>query len=447
LFVLLGWLFSAVLPFGEAAWRVDLMCALAVAASVGLSFAVARSVALPPITSVLVALGFAVASVTWRDATRAEVQDLALLLRALALFFGIRYARVGAARDAFCMAFATGLAGATHGSALLLLPAVGLLAAARPESKQPRMLALGAAGVALGLLPYAYLPLRSAAVAAAHLDPTLALGLPAGAQPFWDYDHPATWSNFLRVARAADFDVRSGFGGFFDLGAYPRFAAVLLRRLAQAYGFAGMGLAALGAALFVGRRSPAGAALVIAGLLPVPYTESYRELQDPERYYLFTLWCAAIAVGAGFEFVADLFALPPRSMGRFAIAVVLVASFAAASPERGWFFAQRYERNAEWYVDDMIATTPDNALVVSEWAYATPLAYAAYVRHTFGRRVVVTAAPKQYLAKYRAWLATRPLYIVTFDDALRLPGFHAAPVGRSYYYVYHVTLEMRHERR
>ncbi len=435
------------MPFGEAAWRVDLMCALAVAASVALLFAAARSVAIPPITSALVALGFALASVTWRDATRAEVQDLALLLRAFALFFGIRYARGGGARDAFCMALATGLAGATHGSALLLLPAVTLLAAMRPESRQPKILALGAAGIALGVLPYAYLPLRSAAIAAAHLDPTLALGLPAGAQPFWDYDHPATWSNFLRVVRAADFDVRSGFGGFVDLAAFPRFAAALLRRLAEAYGFAGVGLAAVGAALFVGRRSPAGAALVLAGLLPVPYTESYNELQDPERYYLFTLWCAAIAVGAGFEFVANLFALRPRSMGRFAIAGVLVASFAAASPVRGTFFTQRYERNAEWYVDDMIAATPDNALIVAEWAYATPLAYAAYVRRSFGRRVVVTAAPKQYLAKYRAWLATRPLYVVTFDDDLHLPGFDAAPVGRSYYYVYHLTLARRHERR
>jgi len=320
------------------------------------------------------------------------------------------------------------------------LPAFAIFIIARRAYRDPRALALVAAGLVLGLLPYAYLPLRSAAVSAAHLDPTLALGLAPGAQPFWDYDHPATWNNFVRVLTAADFNVHSGFAGFVHLMDYPRFGAAMIVRFAGAYGFAGALLAAIGGALLLARREAGALALVVAALLPVPYTESYAELQDPDRYYLFTLWCAAIAMGVGFESVADLFALRARSIGRFALAGGLVASLVASSPDRGNLFLQRYDRNAQHYVDDLESETPDNAIVVAEWAYATPLAYAAYVQGSFGRRIVISAAPAQLAGRYRAWLRTRPSYVVSFNDALELPGFDVRPLGDQYYHTYEIAL-------
>jgi hypothetical protein len=439
-FVLLGWLAVHGFPFGEPAWRVGMMCALAVAASVALLALVARRMGVPPLTRALVTLGFAVAIVPWRDATRAEVQDLALLFRVGALYFGLRYLDGGLRRDLFVAALLTGLAGATHGIAVLILPSLAILLIARRAYREPSALALVALGLVLGLLPYAYLPLRSAAVSAAHLDPTLALGLAPGAQPFWDYDHPATWRNFTRVLTAADFDVHSGFAGFAHLAAYPRFAAALALRLGGAYGFGGALLAAFGGALLLARREAGAAALVVAALLPVPYTESYNELQDPDRYYLLTLWCGAIALGIGFEFVANLLAVRARSLGRIALGAALVASFVTSSSERGDLFLQRYDRNAQRYVDDVKSETPDNAIVVAEWAYVTPLAYAAYVRDDFGRRSLVSGAPDQFVARYPGWLRKRPLYVVSFNDALQLPGFDVRPLGAQYYHTYQVRL-------
>jgi len=442
-FVLAGWLAVHALPFGEPAWRVDAMCALATALSAALLALVAKRVGVPPIARALVALGFVCALVPWRDATRAEVQDLALLFRAATLFFGLRFLDGGKRRDLFLASLALGLAGATHGIALLLLPSFAVLAFARADAREPRALALVAGGIALGLLPYAYLPLRSAAIAAAHLDPTVALGLAPGAQPFWDYDHPATWSNFLRVLTAADFNVHSGFAGFLKLADYPHYAAATVLRVADAFGFAGALLAAIGAGLLLARREAGAVALVLAALLPVPYTQSYAELQDPERYYLLTLWCAAIAIGVAFEWLAEFLAVRARSVGRFALAAGLVASFVSASPSRGNLFLQRDDRNAQYYVDDIVAETPDNAVVVAEWAYATPLAYAAYVQHRFGGRIVVSAAPRQLAAHYARWLRTRPLYVVTFDDALKIPGFDVTPLAPRYYHTYRVSLVRR----
>ncbi|MBC5798374.1 MAG: DUF2723 domain-containing protein [Candidatus Eremiobacteraeota bacterium] len=437
-FVLLGWLFVHVLPLGDDAWRVNFTCALAVSVAVGLLYATMRRVAIPPIVAALCTFGFAAASVPWQDATRAEVQDVALLGRVAALFFALRWSQSGKRRDLVFTGLCFGLAAATHGIAVLLLPAlIPLVARASRRPDMGGWLVL-AGSVVLGLLPYVYLPLRSAAIARAHLDPTVALGLPVG-MPFWNYDDPQTWPNFLRVVTGADFDVHSGFAGFAQLGAYPRFAAALVKQLVAAYGFVGCALAGIGAALLVARRRAAGLALVVAALLPVPYTESYNELQDPSRYYLLTLWCSAIAIGAGFEFVADLLALVPRSIGRFALAGLLVASFVSASPDRAALFAQRDNRNAPRYVSDVIATTPSNAIVVAEWAYATPLAYAAYVQHALGERVVVSASPTQFVALYRRWLRTRPVYIVSFNDALTIPGFVVTPLGTGYYHEYHLA--------
>jgi len=442
-FVLAGWLAVHALPFGEAAWRVDVMCAFAAALSAGLLALVAKRMGVPPIARTLVALGFACALVPWRDATRAEVQDIALLFRAATLYFGLRFLDEGKRRDLFIGSLALGLAGATHGIALLLLPSFAILAFARPDARKPRALALVAGGLALGLLPYAYLPLRSAAITAAHLDPTVALGLAPGAQPFWDYDHPATWSNFVRVLTAADFNVHSGFAGFVQFGDYLRYAAATVLNVSGAFGFAGALLAAIGGGLLLARREAGAVALLLAALLPVPYTESYAELQDPERYYLLTLWCAAIAIGVSFEWLADFFAVRARGVGRFALAAGLVASFVSASPERGHLFLQRDDRNAQRYVDDIVSETPDNAIVVAEWAYATPLAYAAYVQHRFGGRNVLSAAPRQLAARYAGWLRTRPLYVVSFDDALQVPGFAVTPLAPRYYYVYRISLARR----
>jgi hypothetical protein len=435
-FVLLGWLFVHAVPLGEPAWHVNFMCAVAVAVAVGLSYAVARRFGVAPLTAAACALGFALAEVTWKDATRAEVQDVALLFRALAFFFALRWLDEGRRRDVFWTALSLGLAGATHGIALLLVPSIAVMVTGRPGWRAPGALALGAGGVALGLLPYAYLPLRSAYVAAHGLDPTVALGLPRGL-PFWDYDHPATWDNFLRVVQASDFDTHSGFAGFIDVLRYPGFAAALVRRLGGAFGCAGVLLAAVGAFGLVAARPRAGSALVLGALLTVPFTETYTELQDPDRYYLFTLWCAAIALGAGFERIVALFRVADaRSLGRFGFTAGLVASFVAASPDREAILNQRHDDWAPSYVEEVKSYTPDNAIVLADWAYSTPLAYAAYVQHSLGHRIVVVSGPQQYVAYVPGWLADRPVYDIAFDSSLSVPGLTVVPVKSGSYYAY-----------
>jgi hypothetical protein len=435
-FVLLGWTFAHVLPLRNEAWRVDFMCSCAMAAAVGVLYLTARAFGVSRSAAVLCALGFGSAGLTWRDATRAEVQDLALLFRALAFLFALRYARDGSARDFFLMALATGFACATHLISVLVVPGLAIVVLARGVPA-PRTLALGLAGVAVGLLPYGYLPLRSAWIYDHRLDPTLSIGLPVGL-PFWDYDHPSTWTNFGRVLTGADFDVHSGFAGFFDLPSYGRFVVALVRRTYGAYGYLGCLVAAIGAGALVARRDARGIALVVVALLPVPYTESYNELQDPDRYYLFTLWCAAIAAGAGFDVVLALFRPAARSPLRFVFLGGLLASFAAGTRDPGAMFEQRDDDGAPRYVDDVKSLTPDNAIVLAEWAYSSPLAYASYVDGTFGHRIAVASGPDQYAGYFGTWLKTRPLYLVSFGDDVRIPGYTLQMIKDGPYYVYQI---------
>ncbi len=54
--------------------------------------------------------------------------------------------------------------------------------------------------------------------------------------------------------------------------------------------------------------------------------------------------------------------------------------------------------------------------------YDTPLAYAAYVEKSLGRRIVVTGWPEDYSAYYPVWLADRPIVFVSDDPILSVPG-------------------------
>ena len=437
-FTLLGYAVVHIFPFGEAAWRVNVMCACAVALSVALGYAVARRFGVSRVASFVSALAFGLTLVTWRDATRAEVLDLALCARVAALFFGVRWFAHGKVRDLFAMSLAAGLACATHGLSLFVLPSVALLAAGRRGWRTPAALAAAGGGFVLGLLPYAYVPLRSVWIDAHHLDPMIALGLPPGL-PFWNYDDPSNWERFARFVTGADYHVRGGFAGFVTPASYPDFASGVSRQIAAAYGYAGTMLALAGALLLVASRRLDRIAIVLAGLLPVPYTEAYPDVQDRERYYLLTLWCAAVALAVGFDALAQLFQLRRKSLGRYALAFALAVSFATVGPERAQMFDQRLDRTGPDYVAHVCRVTPDDAIVMADWSYATPLAYAGYVDGSIGRRTVVAASPRQYLAYAERWVRTRPVYFAGFDDDLRLPGWRVQRVVSDYYFVYRLT--------
>jgi hypothetical protein len=171
----------------------------------------------------------------------------------------------------------------------------------------------------------------------------------------------------------------------------------------------------------------------------VPYTESYSDLQDPERYYLLTFWCGAVLMAVAFDRLADLFELRRGSVGRFCAAFAFAFTFATVAPERSSLFGQRLDRTGPTYVAQVCAFTPDDAIVLADWSYATPLAYASYVDGAIGHRAVVASTPRQYLAYAARWIRRRPVYFVGFDGNLRLPGWRLRRVKSGDYFAYRLT--------
>jgi hypothetical protein len=247
---------------------------------------------------------------------------------------------------------------------------------------------------------------------------------------FWDYDHPATLRGFVRLVTGADFDTHSGFAGFWNFAAYPRFVQAAAQRVGGSFGWLGAFATALGVLAIAFSRRVELWALLVAGLLPIPYTESYGELTDPDRYYLLPLWCAAVAIGLGATMLVKWLSGEPA--WQWIAATALALSFLWGASERSDILAQRHDSGASGYIAEIEQVTPPGAIVVAEWGFATPLAYAAYVEHALDGRIVVSAGPDQFVSYYPAWLARRPLYLVTFSSSPEVAGYDLKRVGAEF---------------
>jgi hypothetical protein len=109
-------------------------------------------------------------------------------------------------------------------------------------------------------------------------------------------------------------------------------------------------------------------------------------------------------------------------LGAIALAwcALLVGDVNAGAP----LFAQPGDRTAHGWIERVAAVTPAHAIVVAGWDDATPLAYGTYVLHALGDRIVLTAGAHEYASRYRTWLRTRPVVVVSGDPET-FPGFRA----------------------
>lgn len=186
LYVLLGWLWSHLIPLGEVAWRINLLSALFAAATVGLTYRLARRLfaeALPAtpalgqtVAAVVTALTFAATATFWSQAIIAEVYSLhalfVVLILGLTLKLRKNFEPQRAPAKALTLAF--GLSLTHHRTMVLLLPALLLFLYLQPAPRlpwrQPRLWLNHALLLIAPLLLYLYLPLIAPFTPYAHLD-------------------------------------------------------------------------------------------------------------------------------------------------------------------------------------------------------------------------------------------------------------------------------------
>lgn len=144
LFTLLGWLASWV-PFGEIAWRVNLVSVVAGACAASAVSWVAWEARSGALAAVLVGLTFGVSQELWVQSTAAEVYGLHAALTACVLAMSFRFMRTRDARHLRWAALLLGLSFTNHLTSILTVPAVVLAAVLGLSSSAPVRPSLDAA--------------------------------------------------------------------------------------------------------------------------------------------------------------------------------------------------------------------------------------------------------------------------------------------------------------
>ena len=417
IYVISGWLFSHAFALGSIAWRLSLFSSIAMCAASWFVYRFVRDEGGVPWVAAATALAFTGIDIVWSRGTRADVHGPALLLVAIAFFCAYRWYATGDARALVRSGLALGVGLSVHPVVLFVIPAATVLACLGRRRLDFRLAATSVVVTLAPLISYLYLPLRSFAVSTQHRDPTLALGLPPGA-PFWDYAHPADLSSFVWLVTGAQFHKTAAFLAFLDPHALVASLAAAARFL-WAHAAWQCALASLGVAVTVRRSPVVAAALLLLGSCVVPFAFAYLEEADKERYLLTSLFALTCLAGVGASSLARAAARIGAGSARRTEAVVaamLVASAAVQVYANRNVVAINADGRARRYVSDVVAASPDDAVVAADWTYATPLAYAAYVDGTFGRRIAVALTIPQARRRFRAWSRSRCVLYAS-DDA------------------------------
>ena len=159
LYTLLGWAWTHLLPFGSAAWRMNVFSAAMAAATVAGSYGVMRLLGVRRVVAAGSSLALALALTFWQQATHAEIYALAALLQ-VALLVALLLWRMERV-PLWAVGLVVGLMIVHHRTAVLLLPGAGLFVLL---TRRPTWREIGLATLAIvAVLPlYGYVPLRAA---------------------------------------------------------------------------------------------------------------------------------------------------------------------------------------------------------------------------------------------------------------------------------------------
>ena len=416
LFILGGWVFAHLLPFGDPAWRVSLFAACAVACAAAMLTVFVYDLTRNVLVSRAAGFAFAPIAAIWTWAVRADMHDLALACTAIALVFA---ARAGASKSAEPLVFACvawGAALATHPVALFAFPSLVILA-------WPALLKVGYARLTTlalwtiaPLLLYAYVPIRSVIIERTGLDANVALGLHGTA--LVDDGAPSTFVAFAHYIVATRFSPGYAFADLAQ-GSGLAHAFNFAHTLAyDQYGVLSLAFALVGFGALAYRRPRVAIALGVLSLGGIAFAANYRVESAPERYAFSAFWAVSVFVAYGAWWLAQSIVQNPRIVALAATALLVVSLL----PTAGRAFVLVRDRgtrlDARDTASEVVRVTEDGSVIVSTWTFATALGYAKYVTNTLGSRFVVSGWPADYARYYPTWRKRYKHVYVLIDGSL-----------------------------
>jgi hypothetical protein len=340
LYVLLGKAWTLLVPIGSVAYRMSLFSAACTAVACALVYDIGRRAGWHPIAALASATLFAFGASVWGEANVQRVYALGAVFVAGATALLWSWHRTG--RDCLLVwaALVCGLGATNH----MFMAVYGAVASVFVIVHAPRVLRRGrllaaclGAGLA-GLLPYLYLPLRSAA------DPAL------------DWGDPESGQALFEVVMRRDFWERAWIEAPGDV---LTVAADFVRTLGPELTWGGVGLAALGLAAGVRRGAPVLllAGVVIANVFSLALHGSRSDIFIWHRYYVPAYMSLALAAGLGTQMLVTAL---PRALrvAPLALPAVLLAT--------GWqsFDRSRYEIG-EAFSQAVLRTLPPGAHLIA----------------------------------------------------------------------------------
>lgn len=164
LYVLVGKLFSVLVPFGNMAWRINIMSAVFGAATAHILYVILKKKTGNDLISFGTSLFYAFAHIIWRQSNRAEVYTLNTFCLILIVYMLMRWHEDKKSKWLLLSALTFGLGVGNHHMLLLAAPAFGIYVLIKNWKViiNPKIV-LGALSLLLaGLSVYAYLPIRTA---------------------------------------------------------------------------------------------------------------------------------------------------------------------------------------------------------------------------------------------------------------------------------------------
>jgi hypothetical protein len=441
-FTLLSWLASVVLqPFGNPAFRADLLAGLFGAGAAALTALVVILLTRRAVLGLAAGLALAVSPLGWDIALAADPHALHIFLTALLLALLVTWQMrrrtdpERAGRWLVAAAVVFGLSLGNHALTLLLAPGVGVFVLLTdpwlPVRRWKLALACVAALVVTTVAVYAYIPIRAAM------------------KPPLNYADPVTWERFKYVVLGEQFQ-----GTFHPLPSLSGGITIVWEQLRQNLGL-GAWLAAAGAVLGTIRHLPFMVLTAIWFLFTFVFALGY-ENAAIQRYYLVPLmvsviW-AALAADAVWSAVESAFiarlparggtpgpetepAAPvPTPSGRTQartrllvsalVAAVLLVPILAPVPHRLGVVDRSDETSPRAWMEATFTAVERDAVIVSWWNYSTALWYGRWVE---GLRPDVTIIDDRTIldegygtaqVAIDRFIGSRPVYLIRLDRDL-----------------------------
>ncbi|MCX7840916.1 MAG: DUF2723 domain-containing protein, partial [Anaerolineae bacterium] len=378
LYILLGKLFTF-LPFGDVAFRVNLLSVVTTALAIAIVYALLRRVAISRAVALATTSFFAVMPSIWGGALETKVYGLHLLLGVLAIFLMLRWHQEHRARDLYAAAFVFGLGLTNHLVIAFSALAFALVLWFNRAHLTRAMVVRAAVLLVLPLTLYAYIPIR-ANYWIAQQDPQnwelypRADAMLKGTVTAY-YNH--TVQGFFELVTGLGYSYKFGFESPVEESNRINNA---LRLLWQQFGV-GLAFVIVGALVAFARERKV-FTMFAALALGVGFISVYLRAAHSTIYY-FSLFYLALAVW--FAFGADALlrwaARAPRlvpalvTIGLFAFpATWLVTNFARLDESQN-YAARDY---AQIVLNDDLAP---NAVVIAPWEISQPLRYFQFVEN------------------------------------------------------------------